>query len=162
MDLVTEHGADNVTIPAVARAAGVNPTTVYRRWGTVSALLADIARQRQETEAPRPTGNLRADLENQAAWTLAELTRPGGVAFFRAEVAPGIDERRAGLRECLRRVSERFDRVLEAARDRGDTPPTLEQVLDRVVAPLYFHVVFSIPGTDDAYARRLVHDLLAI
>ena len=81
MDLVTEHGADNVTIPAVARAAGVNPTTVYRRWGTVSALLADIARQRQETEAPRPTGNLRADLENQAAWTLVDV-KPR-VAVFR-------------------------------------------------------------------------------
>ncbi|WP_411144303.1 hypothetical protein [Streptomyces sp. x-80] len=46
--------------------------------------------------------------------------------------------------------------ILDAARDRGETPPPLE----RIVAPLYFRVVFSVPGTDEMYARALVADLL--
>ncbi|MEU7647180.1 TetR/AcrR family transcriptional regulator [Streptomyces huasconensis] len=158
--LVSERGADQVTLPAVAQRAGVNSSTLYRRWGTVAALLADIARHRGDAGAPPLVGNLRADLENQAVWTLAELSRPGGIAFFRAEVAPDIDERHDGLRECLRRVSERFRPVLDTARERGDAPPSLQQVLDRIIAPLYFRVVFSIPGTDEAYVRELVAEFI--
>lgn len=157
--LVGEFGADKVTLPAVARRAGVNSSTLYRRWGTLAALLADVAKHRSDAGAPPLVGDLRADLENQALWTLTELSRPGGIAFFRAEVAPDVDERHDGLRECLRRVSERFRPVLDAARERGDAPPSLEQVLDRIVAPLYFRVVFSIPATDEAYVRDLVAEL---
>ncbi|GLY89841.1 TetR family transcriptional regulator [Actinoallomurus iriomotensis] len=158
-DLVAERGADQVTVPAVAERAGVNPSTIYRRWGTLPALLADIAAQRADT-APEPTGDLHDDLANHAAWTLADLSRPGGVAFFRAEVAPDVDERRAGLRECLQRVSTRFETILDAARERGETPPSLERVLDRIVAPIYFRVVFSLPETDETYARSLAAALL--
>ncbi|MFF1696219.1 TetR/AcrR family transcriptional regulator [Streptomyces sp. NPDC058257] len=158
--LVGERGADQVTLPAVAERAGVNSSTLYRRWGTVAALLADVAKHRGDAGAPPLVGDLRTDLENQAVWTLAELSRPGGIAFFRAEVAPDVDERHDGLRECLRRVSERFRPVLDAARERGDAPPSMERVLDRIVAPLYFRVVFSIPGTDEAYVRGLVAELL--
>lgn len=160
--LVGEHGADQVTLPAVAKRAGVNSSTLYRRWGTLAALLADVAEHRGDADAPPVVGDLRTDLEHQAAWTLTELSRPGGVAFFRAEVAPDVDERHAGLRECLRRVSARFSPVLDAARERDDAPPppSLEQILDRIVAPLYFRVVFSIPGTDEAYVRDLVDGLL--
>ncbi|MFI8998644.1 TetR/AcrR family transcriptional regulator [Streptomyces sp. NPDC053542] len=158
--LVSERGADQVTLPAVAKRAGVNSSTLYRRWGTLAALLADVAKHHGDADAPPLVGDLRTDLENQTLWTLTELSRPGGIAFFRAEVAPDIDERRDGLRECLHRVSERFRPVLDAARERGDAPPSLEQILDRIVAPLYFRVVFSIPGTDEAYVRGLVAELL--
>ncbi|UNZ20949.1 TetR/AcrR family transcriptional regulator [Streptomyces sp. 891-h] len=159
VDLVHEIGADKVTIPAVARRAGVNPSSLYRRWGTISALLADVATRQHDEETPELHGELREDLERVAVWTLNDLSRPGGVAFFRAEVAPDVDDRRAGLRECLRRVSTRFQAALEAPARRGERTPSLEQVLDRVVAPLYFRVVFSIPETDEAYARSLVAEL---
>jgi AcrR family transcriptional regulator len=159
VDLVQEIGSEKVTIPAVARRAGVNSSSIYRRWGTTSALLADVAAQRQSEGTPELLGDLRKDLERAALWTLADLSQPGGVAFFRAEVAPDVDERRAGLRECLERVSARFHAALEAATLRGEATPPLERVLDRVVAPLYFRVVFSIPETDDDYARDLVAEL---
>ena len=158
-ELVAEHGADQVTIPEVAERAGVNSSTIYRRWGTLPALLAEIAWERADA-APEPSGDLRADLADHAAWTLAELSRPGGIAFFRAEVAADVDERHAGLRACLQRVSVRFEAILDAARERGETPPPLPRVLDRVVAPIYFRVVFSVPGTDEAYARGLAYGLV--
>jgi AcrR family transcriptional regulator len=159
VDLVQEIGAEKVTIPAVARHAGVNPSSIYRRWGTTSALLADVAAQQQDEGAPELLGDLRKDLEQAALWTLADLSRPGGVAFFRAEVAPDVDERRAGLRACLERVSTRFHAALQAAAHRGEATPPLERVLDHIVAPLYFRVVFSIPETNEDYARGLVTDL---
>lgn len=159
LDLAGEHGETQLTIPAVAERAGVNPTTIYRRWGTLQALLAEVA-ARQEADAPTSSsGSLRTDLEAYAIRTLADLTRPGGIAFFRAEVSPVIDERRSGLRECLQRATAGLDVVLDAACSRGETPPALDRLLDRIVAPLYFRVVFSIPDTDEAFARSLVADL---
>lgn len=157
--LVHEVGADKVTIPAVARRADVNPSSLYRRWGTTSALLADVAAQRRQESTPELLGDLRKDLERAAVWSLTDLSRPGGVAFFRAEVAPDVDERRAGLRECLEQVSARFQAALDSATLRGERTPPLEQVLDRVVAPIYFRVVFSIPATNEEYVRSLVAEL---
>ncbi|MER8184642.1 TetR/AcrR family transcriptional regulator [Kitasatospora sp. NPDC094015] len=158
-ELAAQTDPAQLTIPAVAERAGVNPTTVYRRWGTLQALLADLATQ-QEADAPATSsGDLRIDLEDYAIRTLADLTRPGGIAFFRAEVSPDVGERRDGLRECLRRCTAGLDVVLEASRARGEAPPPLECLLDRIVAPLYFRVVFSVPGTDGTYARALVTDL---
>ncbi|MER6300733.1 TetR/AcrR family transcriptional regulator [Kitasatospora sp. NPDC001539] len=160
-DLAAERDAAQLTIPAVAERAGVNPTTIYRRWGTLQALLAEVAALHGTDAQPPSSGDLRTDLEAYAVRTLADLTRPGGIAFFQAEVSPDIDERRSGLRECLRRATAGLDAVLEASRGRGETPPSLERLLDRIVAPLYFRVVFSVPGTDDAYARTLVAELFS-
>ncbi|MFI9047421.1 TetR/AcrR family transcriptional regulator [Streptomyces sp. NPDC053427] len=158
-ELIGERGADQLTIPAVAERAGVNPTTVYRRWGTLPALLADIAARQDAETAISSSGDLRTDLKSYAIRTLDDLSRPGGVAFFRAEVSADVDERHAGLRECLRRCTDRIEVILDASRDRGERPPPPERILDRVVAPLYFRVIFSVPGTDEAYARALVDDL---
>ncbi|MFH9355318.1 TetR/AcrR family transcriptional regulator [Kitasatospora sp. NPDC017646] len=160
-ELAGERDAAELTIPAVAERAGVNPTTVYRRWGTLQALLAEVAALPGVDVQPPSSGDLRTDLEAYAIRTLADLTRPGGIAFFRAEVSPDIDERRDGLRECLQRATAGLDTVLGASRVRGETPPPLERLLDRIVAPLYFRVVFSMPNTDEAYARALVADLFS-
>ncbi|MFB4304230.1 TetR/AcrR family transcriptional regulator C-terminal ligand-binding domain-containing protein [Actinomadura sp. NTSP31] len=161
-ELVCELGADRVTIPVVASRAGVNPTTVYRRWGTVPALLAEVAAKELDVDAPPPpTGDLRADLAAYAEWDLAHLSRPGGIAFFRAEVAADPDERKAGLRECLRQVTGDLEAILATARENGETGlPSLDRIIDRVVAPLYFRVVFAVPGTDARYARELAEEFL--
>ncbi|MER7915744.1 MULTISPECIES: TetR/AcrR family transcriptional regulator [unclassified Streptomyces] len=160
-DLAGECDVTQLTIPAVAERAGVNPTTIYRRWGTLQALLAEVAALRGADAPPSSSGDLRTDLEAYAVRTLADLTRPGGIAFFQAEVSPDIDERRSGLRECLRRATVGLDMVLAASRERGETPPPTERLLDRIVAPLYFRVVFSVPDTDETYARALVADLFS-
>lgn len=160
-DLARERETAQLTIPAVAERAGVNPTTIYRRWGTLQALLAEVATLHTADAPPPSSGDLRTDLEAYAIRTLADLTRPGGIAFFRAEVAPDIDERRSGLRECLHRATVGLEAVLEASRGRGETPPSTERLLDRIVAPLYFRVVFSMPDADETYARALVTDLFS-
>ncbi|MEU1660098.1 MULTISPECIES: TetR/AcrR family transcriptional regulator [Streptomyces] len=161
IDLAGERAVTQLTIPAVAERAGVNATTIYRRWGTLQALLAEVAALRGSAAPPSSSGDLRTDLEAYAIRTLADLTRPGGIAFFRAQVSPDIDERRSGLRECLRRATAGLDTILEASRDRGETPPPLERLLDQIVAPLYFRTVFSVPDTDETYARALVADLFS-
>ena len=51
------------TVPAAAARAGVTPSTIYRRWGDLSQLLADVAvEQLQPEQAPPDTGSFYGDL----------------------------------------------------------------------------------------------------
>ena len=58
--LLQEQERSSVTVPQIAARAGVTPSTIYRRWGDLSALLADVAlaRMRPDSE-PAQTGSLR-------------------------------------------------------------------------------------------------------
>jgi predicted secreted Zn-dependent protease len=51
--------------------------------------------------------------------------------------------------------------MVERARERGEATPTVAQILDHVIAPLYHHVAFALE-IDHEYARRLVRDVLAM
>ncbi|GAA4504472.1 hypothetical protein GCM10023191_058780 [Actinoallomurus oryzae] len=96
-ELVAQRGADQVAIPAVAERAGVNPSTIYRCWGTLPALPADMAAQRTAPSLNPPVTCARTwrTLRRGRWWT---NSRPWGVAFFRVEVARDVGERRAGPR----------------------------------------------------------------
>src|SRR5664279_5180156 len=67
-ELLVEEVGDALTIPAVAARAGVHATTLYRRWGSIGELLADVATSRFSGEIVVPdAGSLRGDLERWAA-----------------------------------------------------------------------------------------------
>src|SRR5690242_17540761 len=58
-----EHGYDGLTMDAVAARADVHRTTVYRRWGDVGGLLADVLDAAGDDDwQPPDTGSLEADL----------------------------------------------------------------------------------------------------
>ncbi|HSI06685.1 MAG TPA: TetR/AcrR family transcriptional regulator [Myxococcota bacterium] len=60
---LTRSGYDGFRVDAVASAAGVNKTSVYRRWPTKLALVAAALRARPVmVEAPPDEGTLRTDL----------------------------------------------------------------------------------------------------
>lgn len=48
-----------ITVPMIAEQAGVTPSTIYRRWGDLSQLLADVAVARMRPIAE--TGRYRID-----------------------------------------------------------------------------------------------------
>src|SRR3954471_18814410 len=83
-DLVRERGADKVTIPLVAERAGVNPTSIYRRWGDAAAMLNDIGTYRLDPGRPLPgSGGLRADLTAWSAEIVAHYRNPLNPAILR-------------------------------------------------------------------------------
>jgi hypothetical protein len=51
--------------------------------------------------------------------------------------------------------------MAERGRERGERTPTPRQIVDHVVAPLYHHAVFGLPG-GAAYAEALVADVFAL
>jgi AcrR family transcriptional regulator len=159
-ELICDPGHEPVTIPAVATRAGVNPTSIYRRWGDINTLLSDIAVSELDGDAIVPdTGNLGEDMHVWAEQVLAHLKRPGGIAFLRTAVNVMVDEE--GRQRCLRNRRSELGRMLGRAVERGEPVPRVDRVMDRVVAPLYFRVLFGIPDTDSTYARGLADEVLA-
>lgn len=64
LELVREVGYSRVTTDAIAARASASKMTLYRKWPTKAALIADALRR--QSEGPRPdaadTGSLRSDL----------------------------------------------------------------------------------------------------
>src|ERR1700754_3414092 len=65
-ELLAEHGRAALTVPLIAARAGVTPSTIYRRWGELADLLADVAVEHLRPDGdPADTGSVAGDL---AAW----------------------------------------------------------------------------------------------
>ncbi|TIC85533.1 TetR/AcrR family transcriptional regulator [Nocardioides sp. GY 10127] len=153
------EGAERITFPVVAERAGVNPTTLYRRWSDVDALLEEVtvAALTRDGENLPDGGSLSEDLATWAETIRRDISRPARSRYLRAMVGA-----RDGLADScpvtdLR--AEQAGRLLAAAAGRGEPVPTVEQVLDHVVSPLYYRIVFGL-DVDAAHARRLTDDVL--
>src|ERR1700712_263652 len=76
-DLLVESGLEGIELAAVAHRAGVGKSTVYRRWGSVPALVADLLVDMADTSSRRPaTGTLSTDLLVAAKLIRRTLTDP--------------------------------------------------------------------------------------
>jgi AcrR family transcriptional regulator len=155
-ELVAEKGSERVTIPMVAERAGVNPTTVYRRWPDAATMINDLATYRLDPERPLPdTGDLRSDIVAWAGEILEHYRKPINAAILRGGVAVAGDDES----DCLRgRLAEAAILVQRAGRN---ARVSAQDVIDHVLAPIMYRVIF-LPSTLTAdYPRRLTDTLLA-
>ncbi|MFH9658956.1 TetR/AcrR family transcriptional regulator [Streptomyces sp. NPDC017248] len=160
-ELLAETGREALTVPLVAQRAGVTPSTIYRRWGTLQELLSDVAveRLRPDTE-PEDHGDLRSDLTAWAEQFLDEMTSPSGRAYIRDALLGDPDGGNAG--QCSAYAAEQINVILARATGREENTPDVETVMDRIVAPMMYRILFRPAGLDAAYARRLVTMLFGI
>jgi AcrR family transcriptional regulator len=163
LDLLADHDWDQLSLPLVAQRAGVHPATLYRRWGTVPALLDDVVTEQLSRASAVPdTGTLRGDLERYAVQAARDVAGPLGIVFLRAAtLATRSGQARSSPRYMARRGVQ-LQGMLDRAAARGEAPPTLVELLEVVLAPLYFHALFFNRPADDDHARRLVDRLLTL
>ncbi|MGW7622088.1 TetR/AcrR family transcriptional regulator [Streptomyces antimycoticus] len=158
-ELEAEVGRDALTVPLVAQRAGVTPSTIYRRWGDLAELLSDVAVERLRPDtAPKDHGALASDLAAWAEQFLDEMASPAGRAYIRDALLGDPDGTNAG--QCSAYAADQVDLILARATERGDDIPEVETVIDRVVAPLMYRILFRPAGLGAAYARGLVAGLL--
>ncbi|MFJ5266575.1 TetR-like C-terminal domain-containing protein [Streptomyces sp. NPDC088387] len=156
-DLLTDE-AGELTIPVVASRAGVHATTVYRRWGSIGELLADVATSRFTGDIVVPdTGTLRGDLERYASDLAKDLCDPDTLALVRATIGIGGEQ---GAAACRGERQQQLEAILEREQARGHEPPALERTTDAVLAPLYYRAVFTNEPLTSAWAHGLVSHLL--
>ncbi|MEU6055788.1 TetR/AcrR family transcriptional regulator [Streptomyces xanthochromogenes] len=159
-DLSAEVGRDALTVPMVAARAGVTPSTVYRRWGDLQALLSDVAVEHLRPDAPpQDSGDLASDLEAWAEQFLDEMASPSGRTYIRDALLGDPDGNNAG--QCSAYAAEQVAVILARAADRGEKGPDVETVLDRVVAPMMYRILFRPGSYDAAYARELAKGVLS-
>ncbi|MER5766697.1 TetR/AcrR family transcriptional regulator [Streptomyces sp. NPDC001985] len=139
-----DHGYDGLTVDAVAARAEVHRATVYRRWGDVGGLLADVLDAAGDDDwQPADTGSLEGDLTalNQEIQT-AMTARPSVMA---ALIAASFRSEKAALAQ--RRLWEdryaRCEVIVARAVRRGELPPRTDarRLLITATAPLYHQLV---------------------
>ncbi|WP_119728695.1 TetR/AcrR family transcriptional regulator [Thermomonospora amylolytica] len=158
-DALAEHGFDRLDLADVARRAGVGKTTVYRRWGTVPGLVADLLADMAEQSLPRTeTGTLIGDLRANARLVRRTLTDPRQGRLFKAIIAAATCDARTA--EALHRFYAARIRewapCVEQAVARGELPEGTDphEVIRAVSAPLYYRLLASGDPLDEDTADR--------
>ncbi|WP_431127299.1 TetR/AcrR family transcriptional regulator [Variovorax paradoxus] len=158
--LVAEQGRERVTVPAVAERAGVSASSIYRRWGDLSGLLAETATHRLDPNRPLPnTGALRADLTAWAQELITHLAQPCSKSLLKAAAALATGDADT---DCLRNRRKEALTLVEQAHARGEHAPEAQQVIDHLIAPIVFRLVFGADPVKPELAERLVGELFAI
>lgn len=161
IELLGDRTVDELSIPLVAERSGVHQATIYRRWGSIAVLLSDLVAAGPARTAPLPdTGTLRGDLDAYATAVADSLAGPLGVLMLRAAISNIPSEPDRGPSAILLERTRQLQDMLDRAEARGEVPPSVDELLELVVAPLYFHALFG-PPADAGHARRLVDRLLA-
>jgi len=148
-DLLQEQDRASLTVPQIAARAGVTPSTIYRRWGDLPALLADvaIAHMRPDTE-PANTGSLRGDLLAWAEQYLDEMSSEPGRNMMRdiqASPRPGY---------CVGIISAQLQIILDRYPDEPN--PGIERLINLMVAPTVFRILFASEPLEVEELYRLV------
>ncbi|GAB2645961.1 TetR-like C-terminal domain-containing protein [Nocardia goodfellowii] len=158
-DLLAERGFAHLDLAEVAAAAEVGKTTVYRRWGTVPALVADLLADMAEQSVSRAdTGTLLGDLTANARLVAETLADPRQGRLFRAVIAAATCDETAAT--ALHRFYDirltEWAPCVEAAIARSEAPPGTNPraVLSAVSAPLYYRLLASGDPIDEAIADK--------
>ncbi|MGY2060268.1 TetR/AcrR family transcriptional regulator [Nocardia gipuzkoensis] len=163
-ELVAENGYGSFTVGDVAARAGVADSSIYRRWGSLESLTSDVALTWLTANSPIPdTGSLAGDLRAYAAGVVRDVNGPDGLAVLRlamslSQAGPaGAEARDRFITERRRQLQEMLDR----ARERGERPPPVLDILDHLLAPLYVRVLFGMDPPTADYLDSLVDRLVA-
>ena len=173
VDELNDNGYAGATVERVAERAGVAKTTIYRRWGSLDGLLADLMADYAAREIQVPDeGSLDADLHALSARVVAGLGMPALRAAFGMMVKEAATDPAA--RELLLRfLAGRMDTmavIIDRAMARGELPPHTDAtgVLGTITSVIYYRlyvlgedvsqgIADSAAATAAAAARAGVH-----
>lgn len=157
-----ERGYAELSHRAVARRAGADPATVYRRWPTRPRLAADALLVIAHDAVPVPdSGSLRADLELFLGAVVAVLADPRLRRLFHVLSTAAIEDDPE-----LQRVVRDFWRVrfdvasvmVRRATDRAELPADTEpkDFIEQLVAPAYFRALVTGDRPDARFVAECV------
>jgi AcrR family transcriptional regulator len=158
--LLIDCGPGGFTVADIARRAGVNPTSIYRRWGSLEAVILDVEAARLSEISPLPdTGTLRGDLLAYARTVAADVARPGRLAFLQALIGARDVSNEQRSAPLLQRA-EQFQAMLDRARDRGEPAHDYIAIVDCILAPVYLRYLLGL-GIDEPDLELFVERTLS-
>jgi len=157
-------GYANLRVDEVAERAGVNKTTIYRRWPTKAVLVSDALDSHFQTERPLPdTGSLRGDildyLGNMVTLARTSMWR-GMLTALSGRTDPEVEivARKLYLRERGFRT-----RLVQRAIDRGELPRAVDAELigDLFSAPILRRLLTFGEDVEREYMESVIDVTLA-
>lgn len=166
VELLAEHGANEVTASRIAQETGVARTTIYRHWPDQSSLLLDTVNTVVSPHAPTVvTDDLAADLTTALTNLRTRMTKRPFRQIFAALLTYANHDRTfvAAQQRFVNGVLQQVHDILTAGIDRGELPASLDiaESSASLAGPLFHqHVMLQERITDDVIART-VHRFLA-
>jgi len=161
-ELLSGPDWSRISMAKIAERAGVNPTTVYRRWGSLENLVGALADATVSERAPLPdTGTLAGDIRAHSMTLVNDLTGENGRFLLRALIIAGNDTGDgAPVQRALLGRTQNFRVLLERAAARGEPTVDILSYFDAVAGPLYGYALL-LPGLVRNRAPVLVEEFLA-
>jgi AcrR family transcriptional regulator len=158
LELLAEEGFGAITLPEVARRAGVNKTTVYRWWSSPLELVQEALAGFEALALPDiDTGSWEGDVEAFVRARLRLIRDPMAAGILRAVIAMGRPD--ATLAEWVDRFWTPREREwrspIERAIERGELCASAREVplLELVAGPLLLsHLATRRPPSRKAIA----------
>jgi len=131
LGVFAEQGYAGFSMDEVAVRAGVNKTTVYRRWPSKAELVsAALFSLRDQDPEPPDTGSLRTDLVELLHARAGQMELPHRRAILQALVLSNTDPELHSVLQRLRRERPAIPQaIFERAAARGELPPETDGVL---------------------------------
>ncbi|BDQ23212.1 TetR/AcrR family transcriptional regulator [Rhodococcus qingshengii] len=163
---LSERGFAAMTIEDIAARSGVHKTTIYRRWSTLSQLVADAAIEVSATTVPIPdTGSIESDLREMARSIVALVTSESGGALVAALFSDAVRTPEVARlkREFYSARYELADIVVSRAVERGEISEKVSaaDLLAAVAAPIYYRLLVADLPVDQSVADRAAAGALA-
>jgi AcrR family transcriptional regulator len=162
LELVVERGAAACTFGAVAARAGVERSTLYRRYSDEWEMRLDaILAHAGDDVMPDLSGSLAGDLKSVARKLVEQLESPLGPAIVGAaadlRAHSGQDYSRAFFDRRMAQLKPMFD----AAIGRGELPPDTdtEEMFSMIAGPIYFRLFIAARPIDEVWVDRLVESV---
>lgn len=157
-ELQTEADRAEMTVPMIAARAGVTPSTIYRRWGDLSELFADVAMERLRPVAdPEDRGSLKADLAAYVEQYAEEFSTETGKTLLLDLFANSLDAAQPG--QYCNYTYDHLQVILDRARARGEKSYDVQDVVDHVIAPIMYRILFGKGELNEAYWQGLLDRL---
>ena len=160
-ELLALHGRAALTVPLIAARAGVTPSTIYRRWGELADLLADVAVERMRPDGdPADTGSVAGDLQAWVEQYRDEMSSDVGLGMMLDVLSAkggSLAEGKVPVPcQCAAFTAAQVETIVARGIERGEAVPEVDAVMDTVVSPIIYRSLFGPPPMSAEHAQALV------
>ncbi len=165
LELVVEGGAAACTFGSVAERAGVDRSTLYRRYADEWEMRLDaIIAHAGDDVMPDSSGSLTEDLRSVAARLVAQLETPLGPAVVATaaelRAQSGLDYSRAFFDRRMAQLKPMFDAAV--ARGELDADADTEELFSMLAGPIYFRMFIAARSIDGRFIDRTVERVMQL